>query len=139
MLRLSKRVEYALMALLHMDEEADQVVSVAELADQYDIPSDMLGKVMQALARSGLVKSIHGAHGGYQLSTSLDNLVLGDVLEAVEGPFRLVKCQETPESCDQYKVCPIREPVLAIQNQLLDYLASFELKTFRETSKSKKI
>lgn len=131
MLRLSKRVEYALMALLHMSEKQGDVVSVAELAERYDIPSEMLGKVMQSLARADLVISLHGAHGGYKLARPFDELVLGDVMEAVEGPFRLVRCQETPESCDQYEVCTIREPVLAIQDQLLKYLASFELKTFR--------
>lgn len=133
MLRLSKRVEYALMALLHMDEQGDQVVSVAELAALYQIPVEMLGKVMQSLARSGVVTSVHGAHGGYKLGKAVDDLVLGDVLEAVEGPFRLVRCQETPQSCDQYGVCNIREPVLAMQDQLLNYLAGFKLKTFRRS------
>lgn len=132
MLRLSKRVEYGLMALLHIDERGgDEVVPVADLAAMYQIPVDMLGKVMQALARAGLVESVHGAHGGYKALKPLNEMVLGDVMAAVEGPFRLVRCQETPESCDQFGVCNIREPVLAIQEQLIDYLSAFELKSFR--------
>lgn len=132
MLRLSKRVEYGLMAVLHMDQADEGTwTTAAELAATYQIPAELLGKVLQALGRAGILKSAHGAKGGYQLARPMDELVLCDVLEAIEGPFRLVRCQEEPHSCDQYEVCSIREPVLDIQQQLLEYLGGFELKAFR--------
>lgn len=136
MLRLSKRVEYGLMALMHMDALGPGVlVNAGDMAERYHMPAELLGKVLQALARAGLVESVHGARGGYRLHRSLDTLTVGDVLEAVEGPFRLVKCHEEPCQCDQYDVCTIREPVLAIQQQLVNYLGAFQLAGFRGNKK----
>ena len=140
MLRLSKRVEYGLMAVLHMDQaDEGSWTTAAELASTYHIPAELLGKVLQALGRAGVLVSAHGAKGGYRLARPLDELVLNDVLEAIEGPFRLVRCQEEPQSCDQYKVCSIREPVLDIQQQLLEYLGGFELKAFRVKKRVRKL
>ena len=132
MLRLSKKVEYSLMALLHMDgQDSAMLTSSREVAETYHIPVELLGKVLQALARAEVVESVHGAHGGYRLVRALETLTLGDVLEAVDGPLHLVRCHENTDSCDQYEECNIREPILRVQQQLVDYLAAFRLADFR--------
>ncbi len=120
------------MALLHMDSlDPDALVTAKELSEQYCMPAELLGKVLQTLARADVVESVHGAHGGYRLKRALDTLTLGDVVHAVEGTVLLVRCHETPETCDQYKSCNIREPVLRIQDQLKEYLGAFRLSEFR--------
>ncbi len=132
MLKLSKKVEYGLMALLHMDSlEPGSLVTAKEVSDQFAIPSELLGKVLQALARASLVESVHGARGGYRLKQSLDTLTLGEVVDALEGPFHLVRCHENPATCDQFESCNIREPVLQIQDRLMGYLSAFRLAEFR--------
>ena len=132
MLKLSKKVEYGLMALLHMDLlDPDALVTAKELSEQYCMPAELLGKVLQTLARADIVESVHGAYGGYRLQRALDTLTLGDVVHAVEGTLHLVKCHETPDTCDQYESCNIREPVLRIQDQLKQYLGAFRLSAFR--------
>lgn len=132
MLRLSKKVEYGLIAILHMDEQAPgEVVSAKEMAERYHLPVDLFGKVLQALARAGVVESVHGAHGGYCLQRAFEELTLGDVMEAIEGPLQLVRCQEHPDTCDQFTVCTIREPVLAVQQRLIAYMGAFRLTDFR--------
>lgn len=128
MLRLSKKVEYGLMALLHMDEEPqDGWVSAKELAEQHQIPPELLGKVLQALTRAGLTQAMLGAHGGYRLQQPLAKMTLGDVLAAVDGPLQLVKCQDDPGACDHYKTCTIRRPVDDMQRQLAEYVQAFRL------------
>jgi len=132
MLKLSKKVEYGLMAVLQMDaENSHDPVSAKDLADRHSIPAELLGKVLQAMARAALVESAHGAHGGYRLARPLERLTLGDVVEAVDGPIRLVKCHEKPDQCDLHKACTIRDPVLRIQQQLTGYLYNFKLAEFR--------
>ncbi len=138
-LKLSKKVEYGLMALLHLDElEPGELVSTKDLSEQFNIPADLLGKVLQALARAGVLESVHGAHGGYRLQRPLDELTLGDVMAAVEGPLHLVRCHESPDTCDQYGTCNIRGPVLRIQEELTSYLSAFRLGTFRRRSEMAK-
>jgi DNA-binding IscR family transcriptional regulator len=136
MLTLSKKVEYALIALLHMAGKTSYDLTTAkEMADQFSIPAELLGKVLQALVRSSkLVASTArrprrlppGPRAG-RAST------LGEVIEAVEGPVFLTKCQEDPAQCGQFHACTIKEPVQLLQEQLQQYIHSISLGAFRKT------
>ena len=69
MLRLSKKADYALMAMKHLALRGDRGSSSArEIAEQYDIPIELLAKVLQRLVRRGLLASHQGTRGGYQLA-----------------------------------------------------------------------
>lgn len=132
MLKLSKKVEYALMALLHLDGlKADELAVSREIAEHFKIPSELLGKVLQSLTRAGVIESVHGAKGGYRLAGPLDQITLGSVEEAVEGKMQLVPCQGSSCACDQYVDCNIRDPILHIQQQLTNYLNGISLSAFR--------
>ncbi|HMP74831.1 MAG TPA: Rrf2 family transcriptional regulator [Kiritimatiellia bacterium] len=132
MLTLSKRVEYGLMAILHMaDMPASELATAKLMAERYSIPAELLGKVLQALARAGVVSSTPGVHGGYRLNGPLDTVNLGRVIEAVEGPVMLTDCQEDPERCGQYHTCTIKEPIQHIHAQLVRYIHNISLNQFR--------
>ncbi len=135
MLMLSKKVEYALMALLHMDrEERGLVVSSKELAETYGLPVDLMGKVMQSLARHGFIEAIHGAKGGYRARRVLDDITLGEVIEAIEGPVHLVKCQVEPAECDRYAGCSMRDPIRHIQSRIKTFFHGITLAALRQDS-----
>ena len=72
MLRLSKKADYALIAMKHLAVRGDRgfqaSVSAREIAEQYDIPIELLAKVLQRLVRRGLLASHQGTRGGYQLA-----------------------------------------------------------------------
>ena len=78
MLRLSKKADYALMAMKHLARKTDSAASTSarEIAEQYDIPIELMAKVLQRLARSGLLTSHQGTRGGYTLSQA-DRVDLG--------------------------------------------------------------
>src|SRR5688572_10181590 len=67
MLRLSKKADYALMAMKHLAQYSPgaQSTSAREIAEQYDIPIELLAKVLQRLVRTGLLVSTQGTRGGY--------------------------------------------------------------------------
>lgn len=132
MLTLSKRVEYALMAILHMaNAQAGELSTSKGIAERYSIPSELLGKVLQALARASIVASSPGVHGGYRLAKPIERVTLGMVIEAVEGPVILANCQQDPESCEQFSTCSIREPVQHLHAQLVSYINAISLHQFR--------
>lgn len=134
MLKLSKKVEYALISMMHMDSVlSENLASARELSDQYNIPGDLLGKVLQSLAKSQLIVSAQGAKGGYRLARPLDRVTLGEVVEAVEGPMHITMCQNDPACCDQYPTCNIKQPVFQVQKQLTDYMYGLPLSTFRRS------
>ena len=134
MLKLSKKVEYALISMMHMDSVlGGNLASARELSDQYNIPGDLLGKVLQLLAKAQLIVSAQGARGGYRLARPLDRITLGEVVEAVEGPMHIAMCQNDPACCEQYPTCNIKRPVFQVQKQLTDYMYGLPLSTFRSS------
>ncbi len=132
MLSLSKRVEYGLMALLHLAQAGPGTLSTAkEMAELYAIPGDLLGKVLQALVRAKLVASVQGAHGGYRLHVPVERVTLGQVIDAVDGPMFLSACQEDPAQCGQFHACTIKEPIHQLQAQLTHFVHGISLGAFR--------
>ncbi len=90
-MKLSKKVQYALVAMLHLDRIAPGTrVTTHDLAQMYDVPEQHLGKILQRLGRAGLLHSVQGVQGGYELRRSLNEMTLGNVLEAVDPGSALV-------------------------------------------------
>ena len=133
MLKLNKRVEYGLISVLHMDEAANRgLVTAKEIADRYNIPADLLGKVLQRLARGGIVSSVQGSRGGYCLERPLESLSIGDVVDVVEGRIKIAACCDGSTDCRQLETCNIKRPIQRIQEDLLSYVRDVPLSRFRE-------
>jgi Rrf2 family cysteine metabolism transcriptional repressor len=121
MLRFSKKVEYALIALLHMARKsAKELTSTKELSDQYHISLELMGKVLQSLVKSGMVKSVQGVKGGYLLNETIENLTISQVVRVVDKPIKIVKCIENHHfsDCGQILYCNIRSPMEILQEKL---------------------
>ena len=87
MFRLSKRADYGLIALKHLALHDSQAYSAPQIARTYNIPSELMAKVLQKLVRKGLLMSHSGPNGGYELARNADAISLIEVLEALEGPL----------------------------------------------------
>ena len=111
MLRLSKKADYGLMAMKHLALRGDRGSSSArEIAEQYDIPIELMAKVLQRLVRTGLLVSTQGTRGGYTLSRPSALISVADVVEAIDGPFTVTACSSDKHDCDQYGKCSVRGP-----------------------------
>lgn len=125
MLRLSKKADYALLALRHMAAHGDRGAhSARELAETYDIPAELLAKVLQQLVRAGLLASHQGIHGGYGLAQSPGTISVADVIQAIDGPLTVTACSDTDHSCDQYSKCNIRDPLWRLKDRIVAALAA---------------
>jgi len=131
MLRLSKKAEYALMALkdLALRPEAE-AASARQIAERYAIPVEVLAKVLQRLARQHLLVSQHGTHGGYLLARPASRISVGDAIEAIDGPVTITVCSSADDDCDQYATCNIRDPLWRIKDQIVQALTSYSLQAF---------
>ena len=119
MLRLSKKSDYALIAMKHLTLRGDQGSSSArEIARLYDIPIELLAKVLQRLVRRGLLASQQGTHGGYQLARPPSRISVADVIQAIDAatgwlsPVAHASTQgKTPRHCSPKAGAPgRREP-----------------------------
>ncbi len=128
MLRLSKKADYALMAMKHLALNAERGASSArEIAEQYNIPVELLAKVLQRLVREGLLVSQQGTRGGYQLARPAGIISIADVIVAVDGPLTVTACATEEVSCDQYATCSIRDPLWRIKDRIVAALATCSL------------
>ena len=119
MLRLSKKADYALMAMRHLAlPTGSSSTSAREIAEQYDIPIELMAKVLQRLVRSGLLVSTQGTRGGYTLRRPAASISVGDVIQAIDGPFSVTACSSEKIDCEQYSKCSIRDPLWQIRERI---------------------
>lgn len=83
-------------------------MSAPRLAEAAGLPGPMVSKILKQLARSGLVDSARGAHGGYSLTRDPDAIPIGEILEVFEGPIGMTECVANPGNCEQETHCPTR-------------------------------
>jgi Rrf2 family protein len=126
MLRLSKKSDYALIAMKHLALKpgAGASSSAREIAEQYDIPIELMAKVLQRLVRSGLLVSQQGTRGGYQLGRSATAISVADVIQAIDGPLTVTACSTDDEQCDQFAKCNVRDPLWRMKERILEALRS---------------
>jgi Rrf2 family protein len=128
MLRLSKKADYALMAMKHLATRTDvDSASAREIAEQYDIPVELMAKVLQRLARRGLLTSHQGTRGGYRLSKAPSSISVADIIQAIDGPLTVTACSTEAENCGQYSKCSVRDPLWRIKDRILAALATCSL------------
>src|SRR5215510_13377751 len=97
--------------------------SAREIAARHNIPPALLAKLLQRLARKGLVASHHGIKGGYQIARPASEITLWEIIEALEGPLRGVDCAHaTIEDCASSGTCDARRPVRAVQRKIAEVL-----------------
>ena len=135
MLRLSKRTDYALIAMRHLALNTDRGwASAREIAEEYHVPVELLAKVLQRLVRQGLLASHQGINGGYELARAASGITVADVIEAIDGPLRVTACSELDESCDQYAHCGIRDPLWRIKDRILQALTTCSIQEMASES-----
>jgi Rrf2 family protein len=128
MLRLSKKADYALIAMKHLAMKREVAsTSAREIAEQYDIPIELMAKVLQRLVRTGLLTSHQGTRGGYSLGRSSATISVADVIQAIDGPFTVTSCSTDNNSCEQYSKCSIRDPLWRIKERIVSALGTVSL------------
>ena len=120
MLRLSKKADYALIAMKHLALRGDRGSSSArEIAGLYDIPIELMAKVLQRLVRRGLLISQQGTRGGYHLSRPPVQISVADVIQAIEGPVTVTACSTDEGQCEQFSKCNVRDPLYRVRERIL--------------------
>lgn len=134
MMRIGKKVEYALIGLLHMSQKDNrQLTTAKELAQTYHIPQELMGKVLQQLARRGLIRSVQGVKGGYRIHGPIYKISLSQVYNAIEGPIKIVSCicKKNRLICEQRSFCIIKNPMEVLQEKLEELFCQLTLEDLR--------
>ena len=117
MLKLTKKLEYALIALRHMQSKGTRLSSSKEIADKYVIPKELLAKTLQKMARLQYIEAVQGPYGGYRLKKRSGKISLTQFFEEIEGPIGMADCIIDID-CIQSDRCNIRQPINDINNNI---------------------
>ncbi len=103
MLRISRLTDYATLILASLG--GGGLASAAEIAARTRIGLPTVSKLLKELQHAGLVRSVRGAHGGYQLTRPATLINAADILAAVEGPVALTECANGAGVCGIESTC----------------------------------
>jgi Rrf2 family protein len=134
MLRLTKKADYGLMALKFLAEQAfapagraGGAQSAKDIADAYHIPPPLLAKILQTLARAGLLISHAGTNGGYALARPASEISAFEVIRAIDGPLFITSCITIHGTCDLAGHCTIKEPLRKVNDSIKDLLSGIRI------------
>jgi Rrf2 family nitric oxide-sensitive transcriptional repressor len=136
MLRINKKVEYALMALKFIWENKDPgaLTSAREVCDKFHAPFDTVAKVMQSMNNAGILHSSKGIKGGYQLAQDLSLLTYMDLVNIIEKKQHEDICHSDKGVCELYDSCNIVAPIDKLNRTLNQYLETLSIKNLFEMS-----
>jgi Rrf2 family protein len=136
MLRLTKKADYGLMALKYLAEQAmsshSAAASAKAIAEAYHIPPQLLAKILQTLAKSGLLISHAGTNGGYALARPAHDISAFEVIRAIDGPLFITSCITIHGTCDLAGHCTIKEPLRKVNDSITGLLSDLSIADLME-------
>jgi len=127
MFRFSAGTEYAIRAVLCVAQSKGSLF-IREIAEQEGVPKSFLSKLVQSLAREGLLEARRGLHGGIRLARTKEKISILDILEACEGPLRSPTCLLNHMAhCPREASCPIHEVWQKAQEGMMKVLSETKL------------
>jgi Rrf2 family protein len=129
MLALTKKTDYAFIALHHMGTlRSGEFANAKEIAAMHRIPPELLAKILQTLVKKSLVTSLAGPKGGYALARPLSRISAGEVVRAIEGELQFTRCHDNGGApCQQIVQCTVRTPLQRIQDSVIALLDATSL------------
>ncbi|MFO1407298.1 MAG: SUF system Fe-S cluster assembly regulator [Steroidobacteraceae bacterium] len=105
MLRISKLTDYGTLILACLAAAAGRRYTATEVAERTRIGLPTVSKLLKSFQRAGIVSSVRGAHGGYQLARPAREISAASIIDAIEGPVAITECSGDHSACDLEHSC----------------------------------
>ncbi|HET8690914.1 MAG TPA: SUF system Fe-S cluster assembly regulator [Steroidobacteraceae bacterium] len=125
MLRISRLTDYATVILASLGDGG--LASAADIAERTRIGLPTVSKLLKSLQHAGLVRSVRGARGGYQLARPAAAISAAEIIDAVEGPVALTECAGHSRSCGIEATCLVGHGWQRISRAIRGALAGVSL------------
>ena len=138
-MKLSTRTRYGVRAILELAGNQNKgPLRIKTIAHRQDISVKYLEQLMTILKSAGFVRSIRGSKGGYILAKAANQIKLGDVFNALEGPVTTVECLENENYCARAADCVTRQVWAEVQEAIMNVLQSMTLQDLVDRAKDKR-
>jgi FeS assembly SUF system regulator len=107
MLRIGKLTDYATLILATLAADRSRLLNAGTLSERTHIAGPTVAKLLKQMHRAGLVNSMRGTHGGYQLARDAENISAAAILDALEGPIALTECSAASGQCGIEHTCSV--------------------------------
>lgn len=134
MLSLSKKTDYALIALAYLADRPDRIASAREIAAAHNLPLPLLMNILKSLHQARLLTSTRGIKGGYRIAIDPHRFSLYDLVLKVDGQIQLIDCaiHSSDGTCVDGRCrisgeCPVQAPLQALHHRLVRFLKEVKL------------
>lgn len=134
---INQDADFALKALLTIAGRDGKVTSVAALVGPLGIPRPYLRKIMQRLAREGIVRSFKGRGGGFILGRPAGKISLAEVIRVFQGPTSFKDCLFKARICPDVRTCPLRKAIGRLEDRLAGELEALSIASLVEEDKGR--
>jgi len=124
---ISTKAQYGLRALIEIGKRPGEAIPLKDVAEKQDISQHYLEQLAAQLRRSGFIRSVRGAHGGYKLARPADQIRAWDVVVAMEGSLSPVSCLEDEGNCNRVGACATEGLWRRVENAVRDVLTATTL------------
>jgi len=132
LLKLTKKADYGLIALKHLaDSGPGAAMSANEIGEAYGLPQEALAKILQRLAKAGLLISHQGTRGGYSLARNARMISAFEVIQAIDGPVFFTSCG-AHDDCSHTSRCNVKEPLRKVSESIKEVLSRLTLDQMRD-------
>lgn len=119
----SRSAEYAIRAFVYLAQVPEgKYAMVKNIAEQSEIPTHFLAKILQQLARKGFLRSSKGPTGGFALRKSPDDITLLEIVDAIDGLAEYERCPSGMTECNDEAPCGMHESWKELRSRIIGYL-----------------
>ncbi|GGK67280.1 RrF2 family transcriptional regulator [Amphritea balenae] len=130
-MQISRFSDYTLRTLFYVATHSDQLSTLAEISNYYDISIEHLRKVVHALSKSGYLQTFRGKNGGIRLALPPEEINIGQLIQQSEGNSPLIDC--TSQDCRIRNVCSFQGILAEAQQAFISTLSKYSLADLLES------
>lgn len=131
-MKLSTKGKYGLYAMFYLAQHEGSGPQPLKAVAEIGVPEDYLEQLLGNLRRAGLVTTVRGAQGGYQLARAPEDITVGDIIDATEGPLTISECISDEGCCHRSGECRTRRVWEYLSNSINGLLQSISLRDMLE-------
>lgn len=126
-MHITRYTDYSLRVLIYLAEQGDQLTTIQEIADSYDISKNHLMKVVHQLNKKGYIETVRGKKGGMRLHMAPGEINIGILVRETEQDLNIVECFSPKNTCKITPVCGLKHMFSEALNAFLTVLDKYTL------------
>ena len=139
-MEITRETDYAIRCVLYLSGKEESIIMADEISRAMSVPKSFLAKILQKLAKAGIVTSFRGVKGGFRLAKKPKQINLLDIIEAIEGPAAMNRCALDTSVCNFSATCTVHPVWVKLRKMVEDYLRKIDFRALSTSTslKSKK-